>query len=122
MEKEELDNGELISMIRLRGLKPSQVFKTDEIMEDPRFKKAIEAEVDYKLWSRDQDAEEKLNKQMDEEIKREEKLKEENELIPGGPYYEINHKEKGKKKEDDNPLIPDDSDEGEKSDNDLIPD
>lgn len=120
--KEQDDIGELISQIRLRGLKPSQVFKADEIKEDPDFKKMIQGEVDYELWLRDQKAEEELNQEMDKETE-EAKLKEkENELLPGSPE-KLTEEEKQRRKEiADNELIPDDDYKGEKGDNELIPD
>ncbi len=103
---EKIDTLELISQIRLRGIRPSQIFTRDEFEKDPDFSKVIKAEVDYQLWLKDQ-----------ETNKKEEKLKEENELIPG---YE--EEKKGKKKEEENELIPDsDNDLKNENGNELIP-
>jgi len=118
MTEEKLDTSELISQIRLRGIKPSQIFSKDELQEDSGFAKVIQAEVDYQLWLKDKEVEE-LNEQMSKEIEQEEKLKSENDMIPG-PGEE----EKGKKKEEENELIPDvENEDSENSKNNpFIPD
>lgn len=138
MEKEKLDDGELISMVRMRGLKPSQVYKTDEIMGDEGFKAAIQNEVDYRIWKENQELNEELEKEVEQEEKRQikeyEKMNSENELIPDGPDYggnidkksESDHdqKEQKEKKRDseENELIPgDDEPEDSGDSNDLIP-
>jgi len=125
MEEKELDNGKLISMVRMRGLKPSQVFKTDEIMDDPEFKKAIKSEVDYQRWLESQKIEEEIEKYEKKEIEEYEKMEKENELIPGPKPEGTEKKEKHKKELDDNELIPDVDDSGSSSQDDddsLIPD
>ena len=109
MTEEKLDTSELISQIRLRGIKPSQIFTKSELQEDPGFNKVIQAEVDYQLWLKDKEVEE-LNSEMNKEIEQEEKEKDE--FIPGGEETE------GK---DDNDFIPDTRAE-EDSEDDLIPD
>jgi len=123
-KEKEFDDGELISQVRLRGLRPSQLFKADELKEDPDFSKIIKAEVDYQLWLENKKIEEEIKKYEKEEI---EKMEKENELIPGPQPKESEKKEEQKKESDDNELIPDindDSDSSTEDDNssDLIPD
>jgi len=112
---EKIETSELIYEVRARKIQPSQIFTRSELQEDPDFSKVIKAEVDYQLWKRDQEAEEETNQQLDEEIKKEEKLKEENELIPG-------YEEKKKKDQEENELIPSsDNNAEDENENELIP-
>jgi len=123
MGKDELKDAELISMLRLRGIKPSQIFKAEEIFEDENFHKKIQTEVDYKLWLRDQEADEELNKEMEEKILKEKEN--ENEFIPGdSPQKDKEKKKEDKKKPDpDDSMIPDVDDKGEPGNSDdMIPD
>jgi len=94
----EKDIGELISQVRLRGLKPSQVFKADEIKEDPDFKKMIQAEVDYQTWLRQEQLEDEDNKDIQKEIEEDKLKSKENELIPDSISNDPS---------DDNDLVPD---------------
>jgi len=118
---EELDNGTLISQVRLKGLRPSQIFSKHELLEDEEFKKAVEAEVDYKLWLESKEIEQYEKKEIEEY----EKMNSENELIPGPQPKESEKKEEQKKESDDNELIPDvdDSDSSSQDDDDsMVPD
>jgi len=131
MDNEKLSDGELISQVRLRGLKPSQVFRVENLVEDEDVRKKMDAEVDYKLWLRDKESEEELKK-MDKEIEENELKDENNPFIPGPdpedkPKEKKEEKKKKSENEDTNPFIPDlegdsDDDSGEGEENPFIPD
>ncbi len=111
MDEKKIDISELIFQVRARKLQPSQIFSKDELEKDPEFGKIIKSEVDYESWKAEKELKEEQKK-----IKKEKKLKNENELIPG-----IEEEKKKKKDQDENELIPD-SDNEDSEDNDLIPD
>jgi len=115
MENEEIKDADLISMVRMRGLRPSQIFKGDELKEDPDFSKIIKAEVDYQIWLENKKIEEEIEQYEKKEIKEYEEMERENELIPSDPDYEIN--DKGKKETEEQEEKKKDSGE-----DDLIPD
>jgi len=121
MEKDELKDGELISMLRLRGIKPSQIFKAEEVLEDDDFKKKFETEIDYRIWLKQEQIEEEDNKDLQRQVEEEKLESKENELIPGSEN-ELSEEEKKRQKENENELIPDVDSEGDSNNsNDLIP-
>ena len=108
---------ELKDYIREHGLKPGDLFDADELLDDPGVKRRIQTEAEYQIYLKEKEAEEELNKQMDEEIKKEEELKsKENPLIPGSEENE-------EKDKNFNELIPSDDSEEENGpgSNELIP-
>lgn len=68
--------GELRKFLSEENIKPSDIFASEKLHDDPQLKKHIEQQVEFELHYQNQ----KLNEEMDKEIEEDEKRT----LIPEG--------------------------------------